>query len=172
MGTDVVSLFPSLSAERTGAAIRKQVEKSSMLWEEIDEQWLSLYVRLNRERCHEYSEIEHLCPVRRRGRRGREAGMGPLECDKRYLDIEDSESNWDWPNLPLNREQIKILLGRAMEIAVKFFFSHFTYTFGGEIFIQMFGGPIGARVMMCLARIVMQQWREDFVNLLKNIRNK
>ena len=54
-----------------------------------------------------------------------------------------------------------------MEIAVKFFFTHFTYTFGGDIFIQMFGGPIGARLTMCLARIVLQQWREDFLVIIE-----
>ena len=36
LGTDVVSLFPSLSAERTGEAVRRQVEKSSIIWEDID----------------------------------------------------------------------------------------------------------------------------------------
>ena len=82
LGTDVVSLFPSMSAEKTGEAVRKQAEKTSMRWREIDEMWLSLYVRLNRDLCTNYEEIEHLLPVRRRGRRGREAGMGSLECDK------------------------------------------------------------------------------------------
>ena len=36
LGTDVVSLFPSLSAEKTGYAVRKQVEKSEIIWSEID----------------------------------------------------------------------------------------------------------------------------------------
>ena len=67
LGTDVVNLFPSLSAERTGEAVRRQVEKSKIVWEEIDEKWLSLYVRLNRDLCHNYEEIETLLPVRRRG---------------------------------------------------------------------------------------------------------
>ena len=88
--------------------------------------------------------------------------MGSTECDKRHLNIDDDSSDWDWPNLPLDEIEIRTLLGRAMEIAVKFFFTNFTYTFGGDIFIQMFGGPIGARLTMCLARIVLQQWREEF----------
>ena len=58
LGTDVISLFPSMSAERTGEAIRKQVERSSIKWEEIDEKWLTLYIRLNRDLSYKYEEIE------------------------------------------------------------------------------------------------------------------
>ena len=32
LGSDVKSLFPSLSAERTGQAVRKQFEKSEITW--------------------------------------------------------------------------------------------------------------------------------------------
>ena len=173
LGTDVVSLFPSMSAEKTGEAIRKQVEKSKISWEEIDEKWLSLYVRLNRELCYNYEEIENLLPIRRRGRRGKEAGMGSQECDKRHLE-DNEKSNWEWPNLPLNKEKIKILMGRALEISIKFFFNNFCYTFGGDLYIQVFGGPIGARLTMCAARIVMQQRREEYRELLdkSNLKEK
>ena len=57
-------------------------------------------------------------------------------------------------------------MGRALDIAINFFFKNFSYTFGGELLVQIFGGPIGARLTMCVARIVMQQWREDYRRLL------
>ena len=65
-------------------------------------------------------------------------------------------------------------MGRALEISIKFFFKNFCYTFGGELFIQVFGGPIGARLTMCAARIVMQQWSEDYRELLErsNLKEK
>ena len=85
LGTDVVSLFPSLSAEKTREAVRKQAEKTALKWDEIDEMCLSLYIRLNRDLCHDYEAIKHLLPVRRRERRGKEAGMGSTECNQRYL---------------------------------------------------------------------------------------
>ena len=31
----------------------------------------------------------------------------------------------------------------------------------------MFGGPIGARLTMCVAQLVMQQWREEYSMILK-----
>ena len=41
LGTDVKALFPSLSAKRTGRAVREQAEKSLIEWEEIDQKWLT-----------------------------------------------------------------------------------------------------------------------------------
>ena len=54
------------------------------------------------------------------------------------------------------------MIGIALEIAVKFFWSNFVYTFGGEKFVQSGGGPIGARITICIARLIMQDWRENF----------
>ena len=61
------ALFPSLSAQRTSKIVREQVEKIDMKWENLDEDWIKLYVHLNRENCTDISEIEHLLPVRRNG---------------------------------------------------------------------------------------------------------
>ena len=60
------------------------------------------------------------------------------------------------------------LMGLAMEQAILFFFTNFTYTFGGKLYIQVGGGPIGARLTMVVARIVMQQWKEDYDEILEN----
>ena len=85
LGTDVKALFPSMSAERSGKAVRKQVEKSQIVWEEVDDMWLTLYIHLNEQYCSNLDEIKHLLPRRRRGRRGPEAGMGSEECREREL---------------------------------------------------------------------------------------
>ena len=58
-------------------------------------------------------------------------------------------------------------MGLAMEVAINFFFRNFTYKFGGEIFVQMFGGPIGARITMAVSRLVMQEWKERYDEILK-----
>ena len=80
---------------------------------------------------------------------------------------ESGEGNWIWPEtLPTVRET-KILIGIALEIAVKLIFNNFVYTFGGESYLQSFGGPIGARITMCDSRLVMQDWHEHFVERLK-----
>ena len=125
-----------------------------------------MYIHLNKELCSNHDEIQNLLPKRRIGRRGREAGMGSEECSKRYL-IDDENSNWEWPQIEINKDIMKKLMGAALEIAVRFFFQHFTYTFGGELFKQMFGGPIGARLTMCVSRLVLQQWRDDYAKIIE-----
>ena len=49
-----------------------------------------------------------------------------------------------------------------------------TYTFGGKLYLQLDSGPIGARLTMCVAKLVLQQWKEEYDNILKeaNIREK
>ena len=47
-------------------------------------------------------------------------------------------------------------------------FEKFTFNFGGKNYIQSKGGPIGARITMACARLVMQDWGEELtVTLLR-----
>ena len=48
IGSDVVSLFPSLKAENTAKIVRNQVRKSPISWRNIDVDWLILYIHQNR----------------------------------------------------------------------------------------------------------------------------
>ena len=46
IGSDVKSLFPSLSAELSGKAIREQFAKSKICWTNIDWKLVTLYIKL------------------------------------------------------------------------------------------------------------------------------
>ena len=162
LGSDVKALFPSLSADKTSKAVRAQIEKINMDWVNIDDKWVRLYIHLNRALTDDIKDIEHLLPYRREGRRGVEAGMGSKECGERHVRGNDSDSNWSWPNVMVGRLDLRKLIAIMMEIAVKYFFTNFTYTFGGQAYLQSFGGPIGARITMCIARLAMQEWWEKF----------
>jgi len=97
--------------------------------------------------------------------------MSSKECMQRYLlDVYDDgdESSWIWPKVIPKDEDTKLLVAIMLEIAIKFFFANFLYTFGGESFLQGKGGPIGARITMCIARLVMQDWWEKFSVKLKS----
>ena len=85
IGSDVVSLFLSLTATETGKAVRSQVLKSLVKWENIDSKWLRLYIYMNRELISDVSGIEHLLPTKRKGKRGPDPGMSSKECLKRHL---------------------------------------------------------------------------------------
>ena len=59
-------------------------------------------------------------------------------------------------------------MGLAIECAIVFFFENFSYTFGGKVFLQKSGGPIGARLTMAIARLIMQEWKDNYNEILKN----
>ena len=157
LGSDVISLFPSLTAVNTAKAVKSQAMKSSIVWDNIDSKWLRLYIHLNRSLSSDLSEIEHLLPKKRLGKRGPEPGMSSDECLKRYLEevYEDgTPSSWTWPREPTT-EETRILMSILLEISTRFFFENFIYTFGNQAFLQSTGGPIGARLTMCIARLTM-----------------
>ena len=83
------------------------------------------------------------------------------------------ETKFNWHNAIecLNREMMAELMGLAMELAVVFFFENFTYTFGGNVYRQARGGPIGARLTMAVARIVMQDWKESYDEIIRDKRD-
>ena len=115
------------------------------------------------------SQISHLLPTKRKGKRGKEPGMGSKECLKRYLEnvYDNGEpSSWVWPESEPTELEEKILMSIMLEISIRFFFDNFIYTFGGLTFLQSKGGPIGARLTMCMARLVMQDWWEKFQSIL------
>ena len=47
LGSDVKSLFPSLTAKETGRAVRRQFEKSKIKWTNIDWKLITLYIKLH-----------------------------------------------------------------------------------------------------------------------------
>ena len=67
-------------------------------------------------------------------------------------------SKWSFtPFLP-NLKQKRVLLSKAMEVAVKACFRNHLYQFEGKVFHQSEGGPIGLRLSMAVTRIVMEMW--------------
>ena len=170
VGSDVVSLFPSLTAKNTAKAVRAQAEKSSIRWLNVDHRWLCMYIHQNRGLATDIAKVEKFLPIRKKGKRGPEPGMSSKECLRRYLleDYDDGDSSsWIWPTAVPTEADTKLLMAIMLEIAIQFFFENFLYTFGGESFLQSSGGPIGARITMCIARLVMQEWWEKFNGKLK-----
>jgi len=125
IGSDVKSLFPSLSAELSGKAIREQFAKSKICWTNIDWKLVTLYIKLQESF---WSENE-LDPVRiylpkRKQNLGRPPSIGFIGVETRF--------NWPQTTEFIPLEKQKLLMGLAMELAVNFFFKNFCYTFGGQ----------------------------------------
>ena len=67
--------------------------------------------------------------------------MGSLEAKRREV-RESGEGNWIWPEILPTVRETKLLIGIALEIAVKMVFTNFIYTFGGESYLRKARGPI------------------------------
>ena len=147
LGSDVTALFPSLTRDRTAAAVYRQAKKSPIVWSNIDEKWLTLYVHLNRHLSSNIAEIAHLLPQKRPGKRGREPGMSSFTCMQRHLEEEYEvngriiKNSWVWPKSKPSKAEMKTLMAILLEISVSFFFDNFVYTFGGKDILQCGGGP-------------------------------
>ena len=68
------------------------------------------------------------------------------------------EDQWVFKTKEVTRTQLLEIVGRCLEIALRFIFGNFTYNFGGKIYLQKEGGPIGNRLTMACSRIIMQDW--------------
>ena len=58
------------------------------------------------------------------------------------------------------------LIAACLEIGVRTSFKTSVYQFGGRFYLQKTGGPIGARITMAVARIVMYDWGRKLRNIL------
>ena len=89
------------------------------------------------------------------------------------LDVNSKKGNiqkqWYFPRIAITEEQKRDIISRCTEIAVRTLFENFTYNFGGVTYLQAKGGPIGARITMACARMVIQDWGEKFSGILSNV---
>lgn len=76
------------------------------------------------------------------------------------------EMQWNYPKAQPNRKEKRMIVARVAEIGTRVVFENFSYQFGEDIFLQSSGGPIGARVTMAAARIVMQSWSRRYKSIL------
>ena len=69
-----------------------------------------------------------------------------------------ADDDWVYPPFTPSPEETRKIQGHVAEIGVRTPFQNFAYQFGGASYHKQQGGPIGARVTMCMAKMVMQHW--------------
>ena len=75
-----------------------------MEWENVDDSCLRLYIRLNRDKVSGVEKLDPVLPKRRPGRREKEAGMNSLECKEKECRGNDTDGNWLWPSVMIDRK--------------------------------------------------------------------
>ena len=153
IGSDVVGLYPSLEVTRAAEIVKEAVIMSDMKFEGVDLMECARYVALNwtRDQC-QASKLRRILPWRRKktGTRPGIRGSGP-----RGKTRGDTEQ-WVFPHVVLEEGEKKLLVGTVLQIMVRALFSTHHYSFGGKIYHQRGGGPIGLRGTAAVARLIMQ----------------
>ena len=122
------------------------------------------YVAGSRKLCGDLSEVENVLPWRRKsGKGGKAPGMQNPEMKGKKSGLDNV---WQFPDDQPTPYQQRVLLSKMARIGISVLWTNFMYEFGGEVYIQMEGGPIGARCTMAASRLVMQTWSEGYQAIL------
>ena len=163
LGLDVSALFPSMSAKRTGEILRSRMMKSQMEVKGFNWRMGLVYILMNKHLTTNLGKMWKILPYRKKVG-GTAPGMASQGMSGKNGKVEDQ---WVFKVKEVTREQLMEIVGRCVEIAVRVVFEHFTYNFGGKIYLQKSGGPIGNRLTMACSRVVMQDWGEKYLEILE-----
>ena len=78
-----------------------------------------------------------------------------------------NQDQWIFPEIVLTEVEKKRILAVVVRIGIEALFSTHLYTFGGEVFLQTKGGPIGLRATCGVARVLMNMWDEKWLEMMK-----
>ena len=163
LGLDVVALFPSMTAITTGKIIREHVRKSLMKIEGFDWRQAGRYIVINRKYTGGLDCLRDVLPWKRN--KGNIApGMKSKELNSKKGEVTEK---WNFPKREPTDTQIREMQARVADIGTRFLFENFVYKFSKDNYHQQEGGPIGARVTMAAARIVMSDWGEKMKSILE-----
>ena len=161
IGVDVIALFPNIKSKNTGKIVRNAVISSPIKIRGFDWKQGVRYILINKHLTGDLIKIWRLLPWKTKG------GVMPGMTNRKINDKNEKiEEDWTFPNVVPTDEEIKQVVGRCAEIALRTIFENFCYKFGGEIYKQSSGGPIGARCTMAAARIVMNDWSLKYRKML------
>ena len=166
--TDVKSLYPSLDGKRCAAIIARLVRESTLVVEDVNWEEAALYIALNldRNKVEELGLKEVIPAWRRAGGRGRHPGIvtkevrGPLQEEK------------DWERslfLPPTRRatggEKKLILSICVEQGLLAAVDGHLFVWHKEVMKKQEGLGIGSDLTRAVARLVMLDWDQRFLNL-------
>ena len=92
-----------------------------------------------------------MCPERT-GTRGRRPGLA---------DVRNARRRWGKTRKPVGRQEKMKLLAKFVELSVIEVFGAHVYEFGGRIYVQKDGGPIGLSLSGAIGRTTMAVWDRE-----------
>ena len=132
----------------------------------LDYQELAKYVRMNISDYEiQVRKLNKIIPVRKFNK-GSMPGMSGDEAIRGYIPKE--EERFIHPMREPTETEKMNLYATALECAVRFVFTHNLYRWSNRTYQQSDSGPIGLRMTMCVARLVMGEWADKLRELLDN----
>ena len=107
-------------------------------------------------------KLRGVLPMRRH-KQGSMPGITNADLNSKNGNI---DKQWIFPDRAPIEDEIRDIISRCTEIAVRTIFRNFCYAFGGKLYRQKSGGPIGLRITMACSRMVMQDWGEQYQSIL------
>ena len=169
VGSDVSALYPSCTAKMAGEAVNKAILKTRLEFEGVDFKELCKYIAINCSRLEVCEAgLRRVIPVRakQRGAKPGMTGAGVVGPHK-----ENNDEQWWFSEVEATAEEKKKLLAKGFEIATKTLWQTHLYKFGGKIYHQKSGAPIGARASGAGCRVIMNIHDEVVAEKLEKIDN-
>ena len=160
VGNDVESLFPSIKDVEGARMVRCAIKKGDLNIENFDYDLALRYLRITGGKGFLHS-----------------AGLGRLEPKWRgsrddliTLGGESTRDSKNWHNRRtlIGEVEKRKIVARTIEIAILVAMGLHLYSFGGQVYIQLSGGPIGLCFTVCLAAVLMKIWDVAWLQLLHN----
>ena len=166
IGGDAVSLYPTIQEEMACLAIRKAMIESKIEFEGVNFKQCVLYIALENLSQSEllWRGLNRVVPKRKFTKGTRPIMTGPVPLGPH----ENGEEQWTFPNVKLTEVEKRSILATVVEIGVRAIFRTHAYKFGGNLYHQQGGGPIGLRATGAIARVVMGVWDQQLLKLLKD----
>ena len=163
VAADAMALYPSLDRHECARVVREEVIKSEVVVEGTNWREMARYLAITSDPW-EWSKwgVRPFIPTKIHN-----VGPDPGITGKEALGASLGSNQWSFPNLTPTKHQERLLLAACLGVGVRETFALHTYTFGGQYFLQLAGGPIGLRLTCVVAKFRMINWMRELVTLLE-----
>ena len=158
---DVKNMYPSLEHADVALTCRKEFMRSAMTIEEVDPVALGLYLAIKyQDRRAELDEMGLGNIVQKR--RNPRARKILITTEEVLEPGERTVSKFHPPGQVASREQVKLMMGLALEQGILDVFQQHYYSWDGKVKVQGEGAPIGLKISGAVGKVAMLAWVRDF----------
>ena len=155
---DVKALYPSLRKKECAEVVGKLVKESKMEVRGVNYEYVGMAISMMAKKIDIYRwGLQGLCPERT-GRRGTRPGLA---------DMRNARGKWGKVRKPVGKVEKLKMLAKFVELSVVEVFEAHVYEYGGRIFVQSDGGPIGLSLSGAIGRTTMAVWDGEVGRLCK-----